>query len=283
MNQLKATTIEDKSDEIDFEKFIHLIRSESFYVYGIGKVAERFVRYLEREKLLTHIMGFIVSLPQSKMEPFHGRKVYSIQEVDCNSLILIATDVTSKDEIEEILNVLRFKKYIWIYWMLYDLFLGPPVRFDALVMVNKVFKGSIQANWIATCYCVIEDYFGKNNYGRDLYVSFAKMFFSEAAARKDLKRFWERIAECAIRGFQQDYNIKINKEHTLVLDGAHRIALASFFQINQLRADIYECNTQKYQDLYGVDGFVSRSDDNILSSYLTYKEFQLIKKVFDRI
>ena len=242
MNQLKATTIEDKFDEIDVEKFIHLIRSESFYVYGIGKVAERFVRFLEREKLLTHIMGFIVSLPQSQMDPFHGRKVYSIQEVDCNSLILIATDVTSKDEIEENLNVLKFKKYIWIYWMLYDLFLGPPVRFDALVVVNKVFKESIQANWIAACYC--------------------------------LKRFWERIAECAIRGFQQDYNIKINKEHTLVLDGAHRIALASFFQINQLRADIYECNTQKYQDLYGVDGFVSRSDDNILSSYLTYKEFQ---------
>lgn len=103
----------------------------------------------------------------------------------------------------------------------------------------------------------IENFYGYNNIGMDLYLKMQKKrmlshrwFPKSEVTNKD---FQELIKNFEYRKFDHSYPIKVNRFLELV-DGSHRFSLALFHKINnipvELSADLFDCRFY-----YGINWF----------------------------
>ena len=81
---------------------------------------------------------------------------------------------------------------------------------------------------IVVRYLAIEQYYGKNDYGFDLYSRMQKL---RKAETHTLDKFLKLIKSTELNGFSDDYPITMMSNFEL-FDGSHRIAIALFFGID---------------------------------------------------
>lgn len=271
-------------EHFEYMEIQRIIQNKSFWVYGCGLHATKFYNVLKKNNTLGNLKGFILTRNIYDNDLFFGKPVISVDKAPKNEWIFIAANIVNSMEIYDILQKFHFKKVKPIYWSLFNLIYGLPVKENKKFSAKELFLQSEAANFCAICYLVIEGYFLKNNIGNDLYVKFLTYVNVDFdVAKKDCERFLSRISKCEKNGFSQEYNIKIEKNEKRIIDGNHRIALAQYFGIDSLCADIYDCDDEKDFIFFGEGGYINYSALNFIRKIFSFDEVAIIENVFNRI
>ena len=253
--------------------------NEKFYIYGAGRVAKRFYRILKQRSLISNLCGFVVSSKVHASESDIGT-IFTIDEIDSTINILVAVDYTAYLEIKNKLLNLGFSSFLWVYPLLYDFFFGRPVKFEKIIIADVLDK-SYMINWIAACYLALKE---KGGEAEKIYIKMATSVFGYDNAIKDYLRFMRDKDYFVENGYEQKYPIKINESYSLLLDGAHRIALAIYFSQKYIIADIYHCDVKKYINFCGENkkGFmITNSEDEYIKEFLDEEEKRRLKETIN--
>ena len=272
----------------EYETIMKILKEETFWIYGCGRIATKFYQLLLQMNALSHLKGFIVTHPESSS--FWGKPVIAAKAAPQNDWIFVAVNVTNICEINSTLDKFHLKKHLWIYFHLFDLIYGMPIQYDVSLATKDLFRSSIAANWMAVCYLAIESHILNNSIGKNLYLKWFDRentpdikSYSKDMAYKDWKRFVTWAEECAQHGFTQEFNIKMAQDYKRVMDGSHRVAMAQYFGVDTIKADIYECDEQKDKLFFGPQGYINVAEEHFVQQRYTKRELQIIKDVFDRI
>jgi hypothetical protein len=166
-------------------------------------------------------------------------------------------DITRKI-LQKIKNRLRkyYKKYKNLQWTY-------KANSDLIIMQNteKLLAYQYRKNMfnrydIIIRYLAIEEYFGKNNYGYNLYKKMQeKRGFSQRIDHKkvddSLKKFLSLINNIQKNGLDECSAISISKNQELI-DGSHRLATALYFNEKLIPLKL---NRYKYDTSYGLEWF----------------------------
>ena len=225
------------------EELLGQIRSNGAIIYGIGYVAERFVDGLKKIGLDTEIKFFVTSNVREK--EYKGKSVISVDDLDIDdkALVCIATHEAVKNEIEERLRMLGIERYIWIYPYLHELWFGQPIAKNIEVDLDKII-GRWNDYRLAIRALAIDQYYGKNDVGYDIYVKAQSLHCEERTAIKRLERFIELIDSWDKKGYDSNFRPKLSEDYE-VLDGAHRITLAYYHGMKTIACDIYHAENAK--------------------------------------
>lgn len=270
---------------LKYDDLIEVIRNQKYYIYGAGKVSARCYRILEEKGLLRNFQGFVVSDIRAYNKTF-DKKLFGINEINNDVALLLAVDYTAYTEIESLLVSLGYYKYYWAYPYLYDFYLGKPAISCINVNIEEILTKNTTANWMAVCFLAIEDNQTSNERGKNIYLKIAKHSFGVKMAKKDFERFMNEVNTFRSNGYVQKHAIKINLDKTLLLDGAHRIAIATYFGQKKILADLYQCSINDYRKCYGIDDTeirVSYCEDGAIEKILDDEDIRVIKKTLIRM
>ncbi len=154
---------------------------------------------------------------------------------------------------------------------------------DMLIMqhTDKLFAYQYKNNKfnrydIVVRYLAIEEFFGKNNIGFNLYKKMQeKRGFIKRVDHKNkedsLERFKKLIKNIEKNGFDEYSFIPVDKNQA-IMDGSHRVSLALFFDIKLLPIKIYR---KKFEVDYSIDWF--RKND------FSDEEINIIKRKKEKI
>lgn len=264
----------------DSEGF-RLLKNNRIIIYGTGYVAMKFYDALTIQELDRNIEFFLVSKKDEVRKKLKGIKIISIDEFENSKdrIICVAVHEAIKDEIEEILNRKDISNYIWINrYFLIELLLGRPIKKNVWVPVDQIIRKSNNYA-IAVRYLVIEQYFGKNNYGYDLYKKVQGLYCNKETAKRRLHFFCSLIHNCENFGYNSDSLILIDKNNEL-LDGMHRTVLAKYYQVSEVLCDIF-ANPSKYCEWMGSGVILTQS--KMEETGFSYKEIKMIEDAYRKI
>ena len=215
------------------------MKKEKYYIYGTGFVAERFVEVIKDWNLCGNFEGFITT--DGKEEKYKGQKVISILTAETeamDSLICIAVHESNAIDIKKKLQEKGLNNSVWIYPLIFDLWYGTPIVKSVPFNINKILDSCADDYRIPVRLLAIENYFKKNNVGYSIYKKAIALHSSVETADKRLIRFIDLISSWDKHGYDTTSVIKIDQDNN-VFDGVHRLALAYYFEIKEIRCDIY--------------------------------------------
>lgn len=260
---------------------LNIVRNYRIVIYGTGYVAMGFYKALAVWKLDSNIECFVVSQKEEALESLNGIDIKSIDEFknDKNKIICIAVHEAIKNEIEEILKEKGITNYIWIKTdFLTELILGNPIKSNVRISVDRIIQKCSDYR-IAVRYLAIEQYFGKNDYGYDIYKKAQELHCGAKTAKKRLLSFCKLIQNWKSHGYQSNYKIQIDENNEL-LDGVHRTTLARYFQMDEVMCDIFKASPY-YFEWRGSNIFLT--DSKIQEVGYTTKEQWAIEDAYKRI
>lgn len=258
-------------------KILKDLEENRIVIYGAGYMAKMFYKALSKLGIDRNVEFFVVSSDHKKMKTLYGTEIKTIDEIkiDSNVLICVAVHEMLKDEIQEILKKKKLINYVWISPDIYaELFFGIPYNKNVKVSVNKICQENIYS--ILVRHLAIENYFGKNNYGYDIYTKVQRKLLGEAAAERRLLSFCKLIYDWKSKGCILDRNILLDKNFE-ILDGAHRIALARYYQMKEINCDLYDCTLHSSE--WREDKLFLKEDTLILFGF-TDEEIRIIKDAY---
>lgn len=258
-------------------EILKVLEGNRIIIYGAGYMAKMFYKALSKSGIDRNVEFFVVSSKHKKTKTLYGTEIKTIDEIkiDSNVLICVAVHEMLKDEIQEILKQKRLINYVWISpEICAELFFDVPYKRNVKVSVNKICQENIYS--ILVRYLAIENYFGKNNYGYEIYTKVQGKLFGEAAAGRRLLSFCKLINDWKSKGCVLDTNILLDKNFE-ILDGAHRIALARYYQMEEINCDIYDCTLHSSE--WREDKLFLKEDTLILFGF-TDEEIRIIKDTY---
>ena len=153
-------------------------------------------------------------------------------------LFCIAVHESLVKEIENNLEKLRIKEYIWVYPFLNEMFLGQPLKRNVLVKIDQIIESCLNNYGLAVRYLAVEQFFGKNQIGYNLYVRFHALYCRRETAEQRLIEFCNLIKNWKERGYDKRKRILINSQYE-VIDGLHRITVAKYFGEEYVVCDVF--------------------------------------------
>lgn len=225
-------------------------------IYGANYVAIRFYRALKEQHLDKNVSCFVIT--SGEVQVVEGLAVQSIDKLEENSetLICIAVHEALKDEIIETLKEKGFHKYIWIYPFLYEMMLGEPIARNKRILLKNIWNINKDDYRMAARYLAIDQYFEKNNYGYQVYKKCMNLFNNEKTSEKRLQRFIKLIQNWENIGYDERQSVSLMEDYRYI-DGAHRIALASYFKQEYIMCDIYP-SSKSLSDVHGAGAVLSK-------------------------
>ena len=227
--------------ESNIQKFIQFINNKEIFIYGAGYVAEVFFKSLKKNKLEKQVKGFLVSSTGNVDEVIHGYLVRTVDEViiDSKTIICIAVHEIYRKEIEEILFQKGISNYIWIYPILYELYLGNPIKEKEWINIKKIIKQQLENYGIAIRWAAIDDYYGKCQGGFVLYKKAMALHSDYYTAEERTKQFIRLIQMWSNIGYLEEYQISLDRNYK-VIDGEHRLTLALYYGQEKICCKIYK-------------------------------------------
>lgn len=234
---------------LDKELFLELVQA----AYGTDDSEDRF-SYDELEKMYVNMYEAIMQREDSTLMKM--------------LLYILASDLhynQLKDEywvgiVKETLNLIPKKKD-------YD------VR-ELFLQQNNGQEGFFERWDTVVRYLAIEDYFGKNNYGFELYRKMQGLRGGADYIEIAEQKFRKLITSFEEKGYNNDSEIVCDKNLKL-LDGSHRLALALYFGIPRLSVNIKdETHQVEYSEKWFVDAGFTEDERNLIRK----KANELIKR-----
>lgn len=257
------------------------LEGKKIVIYGIGYVAQKFYHALVAQGLDSNVEYFVVSQRIGEQTAMNGINVRVIQELKAgdDTMICIAVHETGRKEIEKLLENENIKNYIWISpYDLAELFYGKPKEKAVPIPVNKIIR-SCKDYRFAVKYLAIENYFGINDYGYDIYLKAQQLHCEKQTATKRLKAFLDLIDNWERFGYHPDSRILLDENYE-VLDGAHRTILAEYFNVGKVNCDMFD-SAQCHFDWHGSNVRLTRA--KLSEGEFSGIELAAIEEVFARI
>ena len=251
-----------------------ILKNEQFYIFGTGFVSEMLWRGIEQKGLEANVLGFLVSDPERKAV-FHGRPVLGLTDTNAEegTKIIVAVHETVYRDID-----LGNKNVIWIYPYLYGFLYGNHTE-EKLMTLNEIRNNQPGGQyWIAARYAAIEGIEKGDAYLKNLYTRAMMIHSSKDTAEKRLVSFERILMNVRESGFDTSKAIDITDRFE-VIDGLHRLAMAAYFNIEQINCRVY-----RHSDIYDkVLGPANRLPERILRENSFTEEDIAVLKAFKEI
>lgn len=225
--------------EIDNKtELINILGTHKIAIYGAGYVATRFYQSLKEHELDSNVFSFVTTTGSDlDIDELPVRSINQL-EADERLVICVAVHESIKDDIIANLVERGFDKYIWIYPFLYEMLLGTPAYSNVKVPIFKIWNAVRDDYSIAIRYLAIDHYYGKNSNGYEIYKRFLSLFINEKTAERRLTQFISLIKNWEQNGYDVNKCVSIFQDYR-ILDGMHRIAVASYFNQKFVMCNIY--------------------------------------------
>lgn len=257
----------------NINELIDLLTERRFWIFGTGFVADIFWQGLVSYGLCSNVEGFIVS--KKDMDFFCGLNIIGVDEGGGvgSDLICIAVHEANKNEVVEMLGSKGMDNYIFVYPFLWDLKLGVPQKRNIKIEVRELIKCNLLDYKLVVRYLALEQYFGKNKVGYDLYIKAFENYANKVTAMKRLNTYIDFISKWKTEKQIFKDNIKINNSKRII-DGHHRVVLAKFFGLNVLNCDIYDTE-DLVQDICGKNA--AMTEDVVMQIY-DMEEIEILER-----
>lgn len=223
---------------MDAQELVDLLKKEKFAIYGSGHVAKKFFKALCEYGAEKNIICFAVSDSAGATLPIEGFEVKNVREIPQNTLVCIAVHEALRDEMINTLKQLRIERYVWIYPHLYELLLGEAVKRDVSVRLTDILRTCRTDYRMAVRYAAIDNYFGKNENGFELYKRAQMLHCSKKTAEERLESFCKLIQSWNTKGYDKRSRVLVNEEYEII-DGNHRVALAVYYGQKEMICHVY--------------------------------------------
>lgn len=244
-----------------------ILSADEIVIFGTGYVAESFWFGLERLDLTAKVSCFAVSDSSEHAEQLHNRPVRPISNVELRPDILVCLAVHSAlaEELDRYLSDLIPGQFIWVYPFLYDLIYGKPLIKGVQRQRSELIrKQNSSFNWISVRYMAARDYLCCSvdyELSRETYIKAMSAHCRVATAAERLNNL-ERLADSmASNGYDDSCPILVDSS-LRIIDGLHRIAVASVLKIDSIACDMV-MESAAYDVLLG--------DNNKLPDYMLIK------------
>jgi hypothetical protein len=145
--------------------------------------------------------------------------------------------------------------------------------YDLPALLSKQYrKGAFNRMDIIVRYLFIEEFFGKNDYGFELY---EKMQKRRGAIEHTSERFYDLIGNIENNRFKDDDPVILDQSLHL-LDGSHRLACALYFDINKVPIKLRFSNKQVF---YGLEWFRTNDFSKEELNLIDKKREELFEKM----
>lgn len=144
------------------------------------------------------------------------------------------------------------------------------VNTEDLFMAQFI-NGNYNAMDVIVKYLAIENYFGLNNFGFNLYNEMQNARIGEIWEL----RFKDLIKSFEEKGYDNNFPIETDINYS-IHDGAHRLALAMFLNIKKIKVRAF--NASLTRKLYGLDWFSSNGFDDQKIEYIRTKYNEILNK-----
>lgn len=128
-------------------------------------------------------------------------------------------------------------------------------------VVDVVQKNMVEDRWIRmdiiVRYLAIEAYYGKNDYGWELYEKMQDRRVAEGYSKEAVQKFRALIESIEKRRYDVSSYITVDREFNLI-DGSHRLALSLYYGIKEIPALVIDI---KEVTGYSIDWFVENGFD----------------------
>ena len=257
----------------DVEEFTELISEKKILIYGAGYVALNFMEALKRNGFEKQIQGFVVSQEPETPKFIESYSVKSINQVMINDemIVCIAVHEALKEEIEAVLLQKGVSIYIWIYPFLYSLYLGKPVKEGEWIDTGKFLPVEEDRYGLMVRWAAIADYYSNFPGGFDLYKKAMAMHGTKDAVKARADRFLKLIRDWDSMGYNAQWQISINRDYEII-DGEHRVALAIYHRLPQIKCRIYEG-----ENMHGEKVLMTKKA--LLEGGLTPEEINLLDEI----
>lgn len=259
----------------EVEEIMNSLKRNKFIVYGAGGHAEKFIKVVKKEGLENNFLGTAIS-KRNLTNPINK----CIEDIDKNKLIIIAAHDRNSAEMESNLIRLGFRNYKVIYPYMTEICFGEPYKKNVTLDVDVFLKECQYANYLAIYYLAIECADKKNSYGKNMYLKVMGMSSEVQTAQNRWNEIIKRTNNYRKTKEPEKYPIKVNVEQKYILDGFHRMALAKYFHIRTLNADLFKTELEEYNSMT----FKCMWNDKDLNRYFSNKEKEKItlvrKKIF---
>ncbi len=244
-------------ENMDIDTLLDMLSKNKIIIYGSGHVGIKFYNALKMHHLEKNVLCFAVSHQKEKQQEINAIPVREITKIDEKELavVCIATHEVLKDEIINVLENKRIKKYIWIYPFLHVLLLGDPVDKNVSVELPMILKTCENDYRFAVRYMAIEQYFGKNFIGYDMYIRAEMLHCSRDTAEKRLYNFCRLLHNCEQFGYDQGSIILINTDYEII-DGNHRVTTARYFGVRKVVCNMF-ASGRSVTELHGKNAMLT--------------------------
>lgn len=234
------------------EQFFKAVEGKNIIIYGDGYVGKQFLKTLRHNGMEEKVVCF-TRTAVSGDGIVDGIKLKSLKDIKTlqNSIICIAVHESNKDEIIKNIEANEIYNYIWIYPVLHSLIIGNPIMKNVKIPVKKILESNLDDYRIAVRYLAIENYYGKNTIGYDIYLKLMELHTSHETAVKRLSTFIKLIKDWEKLGYDDTKSIDI-LENGILIDGTHRFALGVYFGLSNMSCNIYDA--QKYSNCFEISG-----------------------------
>lgn len=238
----------------------NVLESNDVIIYGAGYVGKRFLETCKASGKKINIIGVMTKNGTETLDNIVAMSVNNTNDNKKSIVCIAVHDVFTKEVIKD-LKLNMYNSYINISPYLYDLMLGKAIYCNLSIPIKQIFcdinKYAIAARWLA-----IEGFYGKNNYGYNIYV---KQLTAQAKVNtryKRLERFKSLIKSFGVDKYNNENNVMIMDDSRLI-DGAHRVSLLMYHGEKSVNVDMYDSKNM----------ILNPHDDSIYLTRDNYKEF----------
>ena len=243
-----------KDDTLQKEWEEQLNKAQNIYIYGAGKIGKRTLSLIARYDCLSKVKAFLTTIPPSENDVnlVNGIPVIGIDALsDEAATIFIAVTDAWQEEILRELNKRSLNNYALVYkysFLLEELEQPNEIPSFAFIdtrelLVQQFIDGNFNRLDVIVRVLAVENYYGKNDYGMNLYGKMQRARnlninngkYDELA----VPRFEALIESVEKNGFDASSEIIVDRNLKLV-DGAHRIALAIFHHIKEVKIRVVD-------------------------------------------
>lgn len=120
------------------------------------------------------------------------------------------------------------------------------------IFLNQFIDGKCNRLDTVVRYLAIDNYYGKNEYGFELYKKMQGKRIKQEYVEESVNKFVKLIASFEAGGYKENSLITVDKDLSL-FDGSHRLALALWHGIEKINCKVYN---EKVNVTYGVEWFI---------------------------
>lgn len=244
---------------MDVRNLLDIFTNNKIIIYGNGHVGRKFYKALKMHHIEKNILCFAVSYQKENQAEINGIPVREIEKINEKeiAIICIAVHEVLKDEIINVLEKKGIKKYIWIYPFLYELLLGKPVGRNVSIELPEILKTCVNDYRFAVRHMAIEQYFGKNTIGYDMYIRAEALHCNRDTSEKRLQNFCKLIHCCEQFGYNKNSTIQINTDYEII-DGNHRVTIARYFGEDNVVCNIFPASNS-VGELHGLNAMLTEN------------------------